>query len=131
MDEIRQTQKKYGSRAMTVAIISGFFLILSGYAPIGKGLILGTIFSVVNFVLMGETLPLRIGKSKPKTFFIALGSIGVRYGILAVPLIMGIRMAQFNLIAVISGMFMVQICILLEHLALFTVSSKEKSYFEL
>lgn len=114
---------------MTVAIISGFCLILSGYAPIGKGLILGTLFSVVNFVLMGETLPMRVGKSRPKAFFIALASVGFRYGILAVPLIMGIRLAQFNLAAVVSGMFMVQICILLDHLALLAACSKGKFYF--
>ena len=53
---------------MMVAVIAGIFLVFIGHQPIGKGLVLGAIFSVVNFVLMGETLPMRLGKSKRKTW---------------------------------------------------------------
>ncbi|PQP33881.1 hypothetical protein C6A37_10645, partial [Desulfobacteraceae bacterium SEEP-SAG9] len=100
MEALRQTQKKYGSRAMMAAIFTGLFLILGGNTDWGKGLILGALFSVINFVLIGETLPLRMGKSKGKTFFVALGSIFLRYALMAIPLIMAIKFEQFNLFTV-------------------------------
>ncbi len=115
METIRQIQKKYCSRAITAAIFAGLFLILAGQKPMGKGLILGTFFSILNFILMGETLPLRMGKSKGKTFMLALGSIYFRYIILAIPLIMAIKFEQLNLFAAIFGIFLVQIVILADH----------------
>jgi ATP synthase I chain len=116
MDEIRETQKKYCSRAMLAAIFVGLVFILTGQNAVGKGLILGTLFSIINFILMGETIPLKIGKSRGKSFFFSLGSIFFRFAILAIPLIIGIKSDKFNLFAVIGGIFMVQIIILADHI---------------
>jgi hypothetical protein len=116
MEALRQTQKKYCSRAITAAIFVGLFLILAGQKPVGKGLILGTVFSIINFVLMARMLPHRIGKSKNKTFFLSFGSIVLRYFILAVPLIIAIKFDQYNFISVVFGIFMVQLVILADHL---------------
>ena len=91
-------------------------------------MILGTVFSIVNFILMGETLPYRIGKSKGKTFFIALGSIYFRYIILAIPLIMAIKFDQFDLFAVIIGIFLVQLFIIVDHLFSYISSTRRKQY---
>ena len=114
METIRETQKKYCSRAISAAIFAGLLFILAGLEPIGKGLILGTIFSIINFILMGEMLPLNIGKSKNKTYFLSLVSIFSRY-ILAIPLIIAVKFDQYNLISVVIGIFMVQFFILAEH----------------
>jgi hypothetical protein len=65
---------------------------------------------------MGEMLPLKIGKTRKKTYFIAFGSVIFRYIILAVPLVMGIKYAQFNIWAVIVGIFMIQLTIVGDHL---------------
>ena len=116
MESVRQTQKKYGSRAMIIAIIAGFFLILAGQKAIGKGLILGTVFSVINFVMIGQTLPLRLSQTKRKTFLFSLGSITFRYTLLAVPLILAIKFDQFDLPAAICGIFMIQLVILADYL---------------
>ena len=101
---------------MAVAIIAGLLLILAGQQPIGKGLVLGAIFSVVNFVLMGETLPMRLGKSKGKAVSLALGSIFFRYAVLAIPMVVAIKFVQFNIFATILGIFMIQLMILSDHL---------------
>lgn len=101
---------------MTAAIIAGLFLVLIGQQPIGKGLVLGAIFSVVNFVIMGETLPMRLAKSKRKTVTLALGSIMFRYVLLAIPLVVAIKFDQFNVFATILGIFMIQLVILGDHL---------------
>jgi len=116
MESVKDTQKKYGSLAVTAAIFIGLVMILAGYKPVGKGLILGSLFSVINFVLMGETLPVRMGKSRRQAIFLSLGSILFRYFLMAIPLWLAIKMDQFSLIASICGLFMVQLMILADHL---------------
>ena len=125
MESVSQTQKKYGSRAMVAAIVVAFILILAGLKPAGKGLVLGTIFSVINFVLIGQTIPLRFSQTKRKTFFIALGSILFRYALMAVPLIVAVKFEQFDLPAAIFGIFMIQLVILADYL-LNLITSREK-----
>ena len=112
MEAVRETQKKFGSRAMIAAIALGFVLILAGFKPVGKGLVLGTIFSILNFVLIGELLPMRLGRSKRKTFLFSLSSIFIRYVLLAIPLVVAFNYEQFNLGGVIAGLFMIQLVIL-------------------
>ena len=116
MESVSQTQKKYGSRAMVVAIVIAFMLILIDLKPVAKGLVLGTIFSVINFVLIGQTLPMRLSKSKRGAFLISLTSIVFRYAILAIPLVVAVKFEQFELPAAILGIFMVQLTILAESL---------------
>jgi len=126
MESLRQTQKKYCSRAITAAIFIGLFLILAGQKPVGKGLILGTVFSIVNFILMAQMLPHRMGKSKNKTFFLSFGSMFLRYFILAVPLVIAIKLDQYNFISVVFGIFMIQFIILADHLFSLIASRREK-----
>ena len=116
MEAVRETQKKFGSRAILVAIALGFILILAGFKPEGKGLVLGTLFSILNFVLIGEFLPMRLGHSKGKTFFFSLSSLCIRYILMAIPLVAAIYFEQFSLIGVIAGLFMIQFVILVESL---------------
>jgi len=111
----RELQKRYGSRAMVVAIVVGLFFIAGGYKPLAKGLVLGSLFSVINFVIIGETLPARLGKSRHKTFLVSLGSILFRYMLMAVPLIVAIKMEQVDLVTTVVGLFMIQVMILGEH----------------
>lgn len=126
MESVKETQKKYCSLAVTAAILIGLVMILAGQKPVGKGLILGSLFSVINFVLMGETLPVKMGKSRPKVFFFSLGSILFRYLLMAIPIFLAIKTDQFNLVAVICGLFMVQLMILADHLIVSIFSSYKK-----
>jgi len=124
---VKATQKKYCSRAIVAAIIIGLPFIIGGYAPIGKGLILGTIFSILNFILIGETLPLKIGSgSGKKVFSRSLGLVGVRYCLLAVPIISAIKFAQFELVTTIIGVFMVPMMIITDHSMKFIASARKR-----
>ena len=125
MESVKQTQKKYGTRAIWIAIAIGLCFFLAGQKPVGKGLVLGTVFSVINFILIGQTLPLRIGKSKRKTFLLSLGSIFGRYVLLAVPVFVAVKFADFNLVAAILGLFMIQIVILADHILKLFSSKRE------
>ena len=126
MESVNQTQKKYGSLAIWIAIGVGFCLFLTGHKPIGKGLVLGTIFSVINFILIGRALPLRIGSSKGKTFFISLGSIFCRYLLMAVPLVVAVKFQQIDLTGAVIGLFMIQFVILADHAFKLVRSNWEK-----
>ena len=114
--EIANTQKRYGTTSMMAAIFIGILFILMGHKAQAKGLILGSIFSVLNFVLMGEILPLIVGHSRKKSSFISLGSIVFRHGLLAVPLILALKMEWLDFAATVIGLFMVQIMIMGDHL---------------
>ena len=126
MESIKQTQKKYGARAIWIAIAIGLCFILVGHKDVAKGLILGTVFSVINFILIGQTLPLRLGKSKRKTFFMSLGSILFRYVILAIPIVVAVKFEQFDLVAAILGIFMIQAVILADHLITLVFSYRKE-----
>lgn len=126
MEALKQTQKKYATRTLTLAIVIALFLILIGQKPVAKGLILGTVFSVLNFILMGKTIILKFGKSKRKTVSIVMGSIIFRYLLLAIPLVTALKFEQFNLMAAILGIFMIQLVILTEHLLTFIPSLRKK-----
>jgi len=124
---VRATQKKYCSRAIVAAIIFGLPFILGGYAPIGKGLILGTLFSILNFILIAATLPNKIGAgTRRKQFAVSLRSIGIRFTLLAIPIISAIKFAQFELVTTVIGIFMVQVTIVTDHSMKLIASARKR-----
>ena len=126
MESLKQTQKKYAVRTLTLAIVIALFFILMGQKPVAKGFIMGTFFSVINFILIGKTITLKFGRSKRKTFSISMGSIILRYLLLAIPLIAALKFEQLNLVATILGIFMIQLVILAEHLLTLIPSWRNK-----
>jgi hypothetical protein len=126
MEAVKQAQKKYAVKTLTLAIVIALFFVLMGQKPVAKGLIMGAVFSALNFILMGKTITLKFGKSKRKTFSISMGSIILRYLLLAIPLIAALKFEQFNLVAAILGIFMIQFVILAEHLLTLIPSLRKK-----
>jgi hypothetical protein len=126
METVKQVQKKYITLTLTFSIGVALLLILMGHKPVGKGLILGAIFSVLNFILMGKSIVLKFGRSKAKTFSISMGSIIFRYLLLAIPLIIAVKTEQFNLVAAILGIFMIQLVILAEHVLTLIPAMRKK-----
>jgi hypothetical protein len=118
MNAIRETQKKYCSRALTAAILIAFAFVLAAQKPIAKGLIAGTLASILNFILIGEALPTRIlQSSRIKSTVFSFGSILFRFALMGIPIYLGITSKDFNLFAVVIGVFMVQVMILLDHIS--------------
>jgi hypothetical protein len=112
----REALKRYCSRAMTAAVLIGAALIFGGLATWGKGLIAGALFSVLNFILMAELLPHHIGKTQRRAAAVSLGSILLRYSLMAVPMILALQYHLFHPAAAAIGLFFVQMVILTEHL---------------
>jgi hypothetical protein len=114
---VRDLQKSYGSKALALAIgISMIFLIL-GYTAVCRGLVMGALFSIINFVLMAQTVHARIRSERTRASVAALGNILFRYIFMAVPVVLAIKLPRFDLFATIAGLFMVQTIILADHIS--------------
>lgn len=112
---LRDIQKHYASRALVLALAVGAALIVFGFKPVGKGLILGTLFSALNFVILGELLPGQVARARRRAVAAALGGKLLRLALLAVPLVVAARRPEFDLRGVVPGLFTVQLLILWEH----------------
>jgi hypothetical protein len=100
---------------MISAILIGAALIIGGLPAWGKGLIAGALFSILNFILMAEALPRRMAKSRPRATGISLGWLLLRYGLIAVPMILSLQYHLFHPAAAAVGLFFVQLVILSEN----------------
>ena len=125
METVKEIQKKYCSWAMGAAIVTSLLLIIVGHKDLGKGLVLGTIFSVLNFILMAEAIPLRLGKSRGKTYSWSLVTVCFRYVLLAIPLVVAIKMEQIHLLSTVIGIFMIQLVILVDNFFHLTSSTRK------
>ncbi|BBO83749.1 hypothetical protein DSCO28_43150 [Desulfosarcina ovata subsp. sediminis] len=113
---VRDLQKNYGAKALALAIFVSLLFLALGYKAICRGLVLGAFFSTINFVLMAQTLHKTIKSDNVKASISAFGNICFRYIFIAIPLVIAIKFARFNLAATIVGLFMVQSVILGDHL---------------
>ena len=104
------------SWAMSSALVIAVIFILFHEKAIAKGLLLGTFFSIINFFLLGKSIPMTIGSSRRKAGLIGLASILARYVILAIPMIVAIKSVSFNFFAVVVGIFAVQIVTLVDYI---------------
>ena len=117
-DEVKELQKRVCSWALSGTLVFAVLFLILGEKAVAKGLVLGTCFSIVNFVLLGKSLPMVLGQSRAKANVIGFGSMLARYGVLAFPIVIAVKWASFDLVAVIIGIFAVQMMILLDHLVL-------------
>ena len=109
-------QKRTITFVLTLAVVLGGVLLLLGYHSLAKGLILGSLFSSLNFFLMAVFLPLHIGQGRSRVVFISLTSICLRLALLAIPLIVAVNHSQFAISSTIVGLVMVQIVIIVDQL---------------
>jgi hypothetical protein len=112
---VLDVQKKYGSRALMLAIGAGLLFLVMGQKGICRGLVLGGVFSAVNFALMGQMLRHRLSDNRKAATRRSLVALLLRYALLAIPLILAVRSDRFNFPATAVGIFMVQLVIIIEH----------------
>ncbi len=101
---------------MVAAVLVSLVFVLVGQKAIAKGLVLGSIFSVINFVLMGEILPTIITASRKRSVLFSFVSMLFRLLLLSTPLVLSLKLAYLNFAAAAVGIFMVQIMIMVDHL---------------
>ncbi len=123
---VREIQKSYGTKAMALAIGVSIIFLIFGEKAMCRGLVLGAFFSVLNFVLMAQTLHLKIKPERTKASISALGNVFFRFAFMAIPLFFAIQYPRFDLMTTIVGLFSVQTVILVDHLLRHYVFSKRK-----
>ena len=109
---------------MTAAIVVAIVLIFFDEKAIAKGLLLGTLFSIANFIIMGKFIPLTLGQSRPKASMIGFASIMLRYVVLAIPMVIAIKSASFSFVAAVVGIFAVQIMTLIDHMVIKPITER-------
>ncbi len=111
-------QRRLARGAFTAAVTVGLVIYLLGFAPVAKGLVLGALFSVFNFVIMAYVLPHQVGafKTQKRATGLAFVSFAFRLALLAIPLAVSLKSDQFRFWAVVVGLFTVQFAIMAEHL---------------
>lgn len=123
--EVNQAQRRICSLAMLSALMVAVVFMLIQENAIAKGLLLGTLFSILNFVLMGKSIPMTLGRPRHMAGMIGLASILFRYLLLAVPMVVGIKSSSFNFVAVVAGIFSVQIVTLFEYILIRPILDEE------
>ncbi len=113
---ITEIRRHYCRSALALAVVLSLPLWLAGERLIGKGLILGALFSIANFSLMSAFIPLRVAPAGRRRSLIVIGSLLLRYVLLAAPVVLAHFTGWVSVIGVAAGLFMVQFTILAEHI---------------
>ena len=107
-------QKRYGSKALVLSIGAGLLCLGLGEKEACRGLVLGGLFSAINFVIMRQLLHYRLVRNRKAAVRRSFVALMLRHALLAVPLILAVQSERFSLPATIVGIFMVQVVILIE-----------------
>lgn len=118
MTTLHRFQRELARKAFGASVVIGATLFAVGFKPEARGLLLGSLFSVLNFVIMAHALPRQVGYARRKATAFAFGSILLRFGLLAVPLIVAFEFEMFNWIAAAVGLFAVPLAILIDQVIL-------------
>jgi len=108
-DTLREFREKVCGGALFLGAAVAIFSFLLGYTSISKGFLLGTCFSIINFILLNASMPFSIGRDRKSATIVCFSSMMVRYAILAIPIVIAIKSVQFDLISTIIGIFSIQI----------------------
>ena len=114
--EINEVKKKICIKVLLLTLAVAVFFLILDEKTIVKGLALGSLFSMINFLLMGESIPLALGHTRVKAGVIGLASMVIRFLVLTFPLLVGLKSPSFNFAAVVVGIFSVQIVTLVEYI---------------
>lgn len=113
---LRKFQRQLSRNAFGATVVIALLCFGLDYKDIARGLLLGALFSVLNFALMAHALPQQIGYTRRKATAFAFISILLRFALLAVPLIIGFKFDNFNWLAVVVGLFAVPLAIFIDHI---------------
>lgn len=112
MEAIRHLQKRYCGGALSVAIFLSLVVYLAGWPAVTRGLLLGALFSAINFALLGKTMTQKLtGAHRRNTVIAVMAQVG-RYLLWGIPVVMAVKMPLVDLPATIAGLFMVPLVII-------------------
>jgi hypothetical protein len=118
MNQISEIHQRISFWALALFLAASIICLVMGWKDVGKGLVLGVLFSVINFTIMAKLISIQFGRGKRAATMISFGSLSGRYLILAIPLIVSLKSTSISFAATMVGIFAIQIVILLENLVI-------------
>ena len=112
MESIKQLQRRYCGGALTLAVALSAGCYLAGWPAMTRGLIVGSLFSALNFALLGKTMVRKLTDPRRGGGLITLAAQLGRYLLWAVPVIIAVKLPPVDLPATIAGLFMVPLFII-------------------
>ncbi len=113
MENILKFKKAIVYQILITAAVFAAGALIFNQMPAAKGFVLGSLFSLINFLFMVRHTPNRLGKERKAATVHSGLSLVFRLGILAVPLYLAIRRPEINLVFTIIGIFNLQISIII------------------
>ena len=113
MNQLVSFRKIIAYEILILAGLVGVAALLLGYESVAKGFVLGSLFSLFNFLIMFRHAPNILGKSRKAATASSGFSLIVRLGLLAIPIYLGIRNSEFHLIWTLLGVFNLQFSIII------------------
>ena len=111
METIRHLQRRYCGGAFAVAVVLSAVCHMAGWPAVVWGLLVGGLFSTLNFALLGTTLTRKLtGRRREGALLTVAAQVG-RYLLWALPVVAAVKMPMLNLPATVAGLFLVPICI--------------------
>jgi len=118
LQTLKKFQRQLSRTAFGATVVIALLCFGFGFKDVARGLLLGSLFSVLNFGIMAQALPRQIGFTRRKATAFAFVSIILRFGLLAIPLFIGFKFDDFNWIAVVIGLFAVPLAIFVDQVIL-------------
>ena len=114
METISPFQRRYCGSALAAAILIGLGAYLAGWPAATRGIILGSLFSCLNFILLGQSLTRKLTSNHRQGTLLALAAQLGRYLLWAVPVVVAVKWPAVDLPSTVAGIFMVPVCIILD-----------------
>jgi len=124
METVKHFQRRYCGGALTAAILIGLGVYMAGWPTVTRGILLGSLFSSLNFALLGRSLTRKLtGDQRPGTLPTLATQTG-RYLLWAVPVVIAVKWPAVDLPSTVAGLFMVPACIVLDSVVGFLRGSR-------
>ncbi|SFM52362.1 ATP synthase subunit I [Thermodesulforhabdus norvegica] len=112
--EFRRAYRRMSRRFFSGIVLLGLVIFMLGYKAVARGLVLGGLFSVINFNLMAHFLPYQLGVARARASVIAFASLLGRLLLLSIPIVVALKWDNFNAVATIVGLFAVPVGLFIE-----------------
>ena len=113
MEELIKFRKTVILQILVTAALVAAVTVLLGYRAAAKGFVLGSLFSLVNFLFMFRHTAGRVGDSRKAASGKSFLSMIIRMALLAVPLYVAMVRPEIDLIWAVAGILNLQISILI------------------
>ena len=113
MEQLNTFKKVITFQILVLAGLVAMVGLLFGYPAVAKGFVLGSLFSLLNFLVMARGTARRLGQSRGRATASSGANLVVRLALMAAPLYLAITMPQFNIVATAAGLFNLQLSIVI------------------